>query len=382
MGQGRVLTAIRAVVAPGHAPAAELIDVHQFVPVLLPLDAVGNHTLRTHRALQDAGLRSSVWSTVTHPTLQRSARPVADFDAEPRRRATSRVLVYQAASESNGIVDLLLRQRGPKVISYHNFTPARYFDPYDEMVAASLRRGVEEVRRLARQVRVGIAASEFNASELRMMGMDDVEVIPPYLGPGLQAKPDPSTLEWLRRTREGTDLLFVGRVVPHKGHAHLVRVLAAIRAAVDPRARLFLVGPPGPRKYMRSLRALAERVVGSGVYLTGGVTDAQLAAYYEHADVFVSMSEHEGFGIPLVEAMRAGIPIVAYDSSAVAETLGGAGVLVRTTDPRIVGELVAAVAHDQAMCQELRRRQLKRAAELESFPRGERIIEVLERASA
>ncbi|MBO0728172.1 MAG: glycosyltransferase [Acidimicrobiaceae bacterium] len=395
VGQRRVLTTIRAAVPSGIAraqsstrrhvaptPAVGLLDVHQFVPVLLLLDAVGNHTLRTHQALQEAGIPSSIWSAMIDPGLRRSAAPVGDFQAEPRRTGTSRVLVYQAASESNGIVDLLLKNREPKVISYHNFTPAEYFDGLDDRVAASLRRGVLEVRRLAEQVRVAIAASDFNATELRGMGIEDVEVIPPYLGPGLQAEPDPTTLEWLRRTRQGIDLLFVGRVVPHKGHPHLIRVLAALRAAVDPKARLFLVGPPGPRKYMRSLRALAELVVGSGVYLVGGVTDAQLAAYYKHADVFVSMSEHEGFGIPLVEAMRAEIPIVAYDSSAVAETLGGAGITVRTTDPAIVAEVVAKVVRDEKLCQELRHRQLKRAAEVESCPRGQRIIEVLQRASA
>ncbi|MBO0727616.1 MAG: glycosyltransferase [Acidimicrobiaceae bacterium] len=278
-------------------------------------------------------------------------------------------------------MDLLLRQRGGKVISYHNFTPPRYFDAFDDGVAASLRRGVEEVRRLAAHVKFGIAASEFNATELREMGMEDVEVIPPYLGPGLKASPDEATLEWLDRTRQGTDLLFVGRIVPHKGHAHLVRVLAAIRATIDPQARLFLVGPPGPRKYMRSLQALVEQVVGAGVHLPGPVTDAELAAYYEHADVFVSMSEHEGFGIPLVEAMRAELPIVAYDSSAVAETLGGAGALVRTTDPAIVAELVVRVSRDEKLRRDLRCRQLTRAAQLEAFPREQRIIEVLQRAA-
>src|SRR5207237_6902141 len=115
---------------------------------------------------------------------------------------------------------------------------------------------------------------------------------------------------------------------------------------------------------------------------TGPVSDAALAAHYRHADAFVCLSEHEGFGVPLVEAMRAELPIVAYDAGAVGETLGGTGVLLRTVDPRAVAEVVARVAGDAALRPELTRRQLLRAAELESFPRDEAIVRALQSAEA
>jgi glycosyltransferase involved in cell wall biosynthesis len=128
---------------------------------------------------------------------------------------------------------------------------------------------------------------------------------------------------------------------------------------------------------MEALARLAERLAPGAVTFTGGVSTAELVAYYRRADVFLCMSEHEGFGVPLVEAMRMRLPVVAYDAGAVAETLDGAGVLVGTRDPRVVAEVVARVAADPALAAELCRRQLERAAELEAYPRDEMLVGVL-----
>jgi glycosyltransferase involved in cell wall biosynthesis len=154
-----------------------------------------------------------------------------------------------------------------------------------------------------------------------------------------------------------------------------------MRVAIDPDVRLFLVGGPGPRAYMRALRRLVDQVAPGAVFVTGPVSDEALAAYYAAADVFVSTSEHEGFGIPLLEAMRANVPIVAYDAGAVGETLGGAGVLVTTTEPTVLAEIVSRVGRDEAMRAELCERQRSRAAELEAFDRDGRLVEALRRAA-
>ena len=361
---------------------AEGLQVHQFVPVLLPQDAVGNHTLETHRALAEGGMDPRLWAATVHPQLARVGRPYRRFPATPDRRAGRRVLLYQAASVSGGIVDFLMKRPEPKVINYHNLTPARFYEPYEPATAAGLVEASRELRKLAEQVRVAIADSEFNAAELRAMGVEHVKVVPPYMARGLRVEPDPAALGTLEASRRGIDLLFVGRIVPNKAHQHLVRMMAAMRAAIDPGARLQVVGPPGPESYRRVLVGLVERLVPGGVMFTGAVTDAELAAHYRHADAFVCLSEHEGFGVPLVEAMRAELPIVAYDGGAVGETLGGTGVLLRTVDPRTVAEVVARVAGDETLRAQLTRRQLERAAELESFPRDQAIVRTLLEAEA
>jgi L-malate glycosyltransferase len=360
---------------------ADTLHVHQFVPVLLPQDAVGNHTLQTHRALEQGGMSARIWAVSIHPQLARYGRPYGEF-SKAAGRAARRVLLYQAASISGGIVDFLLERSEPKVINYHNLTPARFYQPYEPSTAEGLTQAARELERFAPRVRVAIADSEFNAADLRAMGVEDVHVVPPYLGPGLRADPDPATSAALDAGRKGIDLLFVGRIVPNKAHQHLIRMMAAMRAVIDPGARLHVVGPPGPETYRQMLIGLVERLVPGGVVFTGAVSDAELAAHYRHADVFVCLSEHEGFGVPLVEAMRAKLPIVAHDAGAVGETLGGTGVLLRTVDPRVVAEVVARVACDGALRAELRERQLVRAAELESFPRDEAIVRVLKGVEA
>ena len=363
-----------------HERAGRRLDVHQFVPSLLPRDAVGNHMLATRRELRRAGVGAAIWAGLVHPTLRRVARGYEEFpEVLPRERSS--VILYEVASWSGGVVEFLLDRPEPKLLSYHNLTPAVYFSPYEAETAAWIRMAQSELRRLCEGVRCAVAASEFNARDLRALGVEDVEVIPPHLGPCLRARPDAATLRRLRSERRGTELLFVGRLSPNKGHVHLIRLLSALRAAVDPGARLLLVGAPGPPAYVQALQRMTDRLAPGAVVLTGPVGERELAAYYAHADVFVCLSEHEGFCIPIVEAMRAGVPVVACAAGAVAETLGGAGAVVESRDPAALAEVVWRVARDGRLRAQLRERQLARARELEEFPRTPRLLAALRRAA-
>ena len=349
----------------------EALAVDQFVPTLMPRDAVGNHTLQTQRALLEAGVPGGIWSVVIDPECSQRANVYTDW--KRNGRSAQRVLLYQAASVSGGIVDFLLRHREPKSICYHNLTPAEFFDGWDEGAARSLRDARTELTRLASEVRVAIADSEYNAKDLRSLGVEDVIVAPPFLGSSLTAAPHAALLESLRSQR-GLRILFVSRIAPSKGHAHLIRTIAAVRAGVDPDARLYLVGPPGPPAYVRAVTELADRICPDGVIMTGAVPDDHLAAYYRAADVFLCMSEHEGFGIPLVEGMRMDVPIVALDTTAVGETLGGAGVILRRPDAALAAEVIGRIHGDAELREALLKRQRQRAVELEEFPRTEAII--------
>ncbi len=351
------------------------IHIDQFVPVLLPNDAVGNHTLETQRALLEAGLDCSIWAISVHHELAGRGRPYGEFNRASPAPNGRRVLLYQAASVAGKMVDYLLARPEPKSISYHNLTPPEFYEPFAPSVAAGLREAQAELRRLLRHVKVATAASEFNAADLRGQGVPDVRVIPPFIGFGPRCAPDREHLQRLLAAKKGLDLLFVGRLVPNKTHQHLIRLVSALRAACDPTTVLYLVGPDGPDQYVRSLRTMAERLVPGGVVFTGSVTDGELQAHYEAADVFVCMSEHEGFGVPLVEAMRARLPIVAYDRGAVAETLAGSGIVLGTPEPRWAAEVVARVAQDENLRAQIIDRQLARAHELEQFPRDRKIVQ-------
>jgi glycosyltransferase involved in cell wall biosynthesis len=142
--------------------------------------------------------------------------------------------------------------------------------------------------------------------------------------------------------------------------------------------RVFAVGARGPEAYMAYLKRLQERLgLEKVVFFTGSLQESQLAAHYSNADLFVCLSEHEGFCIPLLEAMRAALPVVAYDGGAVGETLGGSGVLLTTLDPVIVAEVVARVCGDDALSRQLRASESRRAGELDGFDRATVLVRAI-----
>lgn len=348
-------------------------EVHQFLPSLGFRDAVGNHTLTSQAVLDRAGIGGGVWAEDVHPEHRSRAKSYAGYERQRSARKGGNAILYQHSTGSRGMVEFVLERREPLAVYYHNITPAEFFEPFDAGAAASLARGREELKLVAGRARTAMANSAYSAAELRELSDVDVAVVPPYLPPGLDARPDASLTRWLRRTKRGTDVLFVGRVVPNKGHLHLLRTFAALRDTIDPGARLFVVGVWGPEAYMHRVFALRDRLGTDGVVFTGSISEPQLAAYYAESDVFVCCSQHEGFGLPLIEAMRAGLPVVAYDAGAVAETLGDAGICSRTLEAPVLAELTARAAAEPLRSQ-LVARQHERVREIESQPRDQLLL--------
>jgi L-malate glycosyltransferase len=314
-------------------------------------------------------MESRIWADAIHPALRSCCEPWERFGRiTGSGRSSRQVLLYQAYVGARDLVGFLADRDEPLVVYYHNITPATFVWPYDHPAAALMEQGREDVERLVPRIRVALAASEFSARELRDWGVNDVRIVVPSARPGRLAEPDAKRLHWLRESKRGIDLLFVGRVAPHKGHQHLLRVLAALRAGMQHDVRLFAVGSEGPEAYMLALTGLADRLgVEDSAVFTGPVTEAELAAHYEAADVFLCLSEHEGFCIPLLEAMRAGLPVVAYAAGAVSETLNGSGILLGAMDPYVVAEVVSRVVSDETLRRQVCARQRERAAELDRF---------------
>lgn len=345
-------------------------EVHQFLPSLGYRDAVGNHTLAISDTLKRAGFAGGIWAEDVHPEYKRRGRPFIDYANQRSAKRGGNVLLYQASTGTNGLVDFLLSRPERQLVYYHNITPPSFVEPYDPASAVVLERGRLELKQLAERVHHAMANSEYSARELRDLGVETVDVFPPYTV-SLDAEPSASHTRWLQKTKQGIDLLFVGRIVPNKGHTHLLRAFAALRAWADAPPRLFVAGSWGPSPYMEMLGQLRDKLGPAGVVFTGSITAPVLAAHYREADVFVCLSEHEGFCVPLLEAMRARTPIVAYDAGAVAETLGGAGVVLRTLDPFVVAEIVHRVATDSDLRSQIIERQLERLTELDRIPRDE-----------
>jgi glycosyltransferase involved in cell wall biosynthesis len=227
---------------------------------------------------------------------------------------------------------MLARIRSHIAIRYHNVTPAKFFAKYDRRYYQACIDGQLSTRRVARHSSAMFwGASRYNAEELIALGTprNRCRSLPPF--PPVeeleQAPLEPATLGNLRDGR--TNILFVGGMKPNKGHALALRVFAAYRQMYDSAARLIFAGSydPGLVSYLESVQSVAVRLgVAADVVFEHGVSPSRLKAFYYCADVFLCMSEHEGFCVPLVEAMAMRVPVVALDQTAIPETLGGAGI--------------------------------------------------------
>ena len=194
-------------------------------------------------------------------------------------------------------------------------------------MAKLLRQGRDELRLLARSFPISAGASEYNARELCEAGFVTPSVLPICVDPSQwDFPPDARLMDQLQHGQ--TNLLFVGRLAPSKKQDNLLHAFH-VYLDFDPTAVLHLIGAGSANDpYVKHLRHLVTSLeLTERVNFAGQVNESQLAAYYRTAHLFWSMSEHEGFGVPLVEAMWHDVPVFAYKSSAVAETLGAGGLL-------------------------------------------------------
>lgn len=343
--------------------------VHQFLPTFSSRDAVGTHARHVRTLLREMGIQSDIYAEGGETKSYKSYR------AKP-----GDWLLYQLSTGCK-MADWLGDRPQPLLVNYHNVSPHVVFGAWEPIVGAELRRGREQLHELAPRARHGIAVSRFNEGELQDAGYQHTSVAPVLVDLDAQvAQPDRAALERLHemKSRGGCDWLFVGRVAPHKCQHDLIKAFALYRRVYDPRARLHIVGGSASHAYWVALeqyiRALGLHRVA---HLHGSVSDGELAAYYQAADAFVCLSMHEGFCVPLIEAMRNGLPIVAHAAAAVPETLAGAGLLLDLKDPATVAAAAHRVATDAALRAALVTAGTARVAELSFTKARQRFTDVI-----
>jgi glycosyltransferase involved in cell wall biosynthesis len=348
--------------------------IHQFVPMLHHRDAVGEHTMALQALLRAEGAASKIYSQLPDPHTADRTSPYLDYEdeAEP-----GDVLVYQFATES-AMAAWLVQRDAPLVVNYHSVTPPEFFTPWNLGITQIQTACLRELVMVAPRATLGIAVSEFDRAELSEAGCPATEVVP-VLTAGRPLPPaDPAFRDWLQSGSGSNTWLSVGRLAPNKSHHLAIAALFAYRMTTDPSATLMVVGSPAEPHYAAALRHYAVQLgLGDAVRFVHGISESELAACYEVADVLVMLSAHEGFGVPLVEAMRQGVPVVAGDAGAVAEVLGPVGVLLSGTDPL---EVAAAV---QSVCSDPEAQQRALAGADEQLQRlaigsaGKRLVEAL-----
>lgn len=354
--------------APG-APSR----IDQVIPTLASRDAIGRHTLQVRDLLREMGFASDIYYANASTDVLGEGRHIEKLgDADP----SGRWLLYQLSIGSPAAIAFAKRPE-PKLVDYHNITPVELISPWEPEVGEELRIGRAQMRHLARLTTFAMADSAYNEAELKAVGYKATAVAPLLIDvEEFAGKPDGALARRLaaERARGGGDLLFVGKVAPHKAQHDLLKALAAYRLLYDPSARLRLVGGPIGETYSWALERFAEEIgVTEAVDLPGSVSHAELIAYYRGADVFVCLSDHEGFCVPLVEAMYHGLPVVAYGAAAVPDTVGDAGLVLDTKEPVPVAAAIHRVVRDESLRTMLRSAAAERVASM-SLERSRRLF--------
>ncbi len=314
--------------------------IHQLLPVFSAGDAIGQAVRRMRAGFAEMGYAGEIFAELTHQSLQREARPATELAT---RVARSDVVIYHLSIGARA-AELFAGLPCRRVLVYHNITPAHYYRAISPRVAYWLERGRRDLARLAPLVEMGVGDSAYNAAELSAAGCPRVTVIPPPVDLA-RLRPRPA------RPRDPPRLIFVSRLAPNKRQEELIRILAALRALSQPAATLLLPGGwDDTGAYVAPLRRLAASLgVGAAVEIPGRLSDREIGDLYAGAGVAVCASEHEGFGMHLVEAMAFQVPIVARAAAAVPETVGDAGILLTSTDPLVWAAVVDRVITDGAL---------------------------------
>ena len=318
--------------------------VNQWVPAAHRGDAIGDSARRVRDMLRHAGYRSDLFAMTIDDDLREDVRRFAD----PAAR-TGDVTIFHFALPSP-MTEAFATLPGARVLQYHNITPAAFFAPYDAGMFRLAALGRRELATLVGRVTLALGDSEFNRQELAGLGFAPTGVLPIAVNTErITAAPRRPALEKI--LSDGLiNILFVGRIVPNKRIEDHIRLAEAYKRYVDSYYRFIFVGRYDalPRYYNRIRALIAEyRMLPDRFWFTGPVPDEDLAAFYRWADVYVSLSEHEGFCVPLVEAMAADVPVLAYAAGAVPETLGGAGVLFAPKDLEFAAEMLGTLVYDR-----------------------------------
>ena len=320
--------------------------VNQWIPAAHRGDAIGDSARRVRDLIRRRGHESEIYALTIDDNLRDDVRRFQD------RQSTEGDLTIFHYAVPSPMTDAFAALPRGRVLQYHNVTPAHFFAPYDANIFRLATLGRAEIRRLVGHTDLALGDSEYNRQELDAFGFSNTGVFPIALDlESIRRAPRLLGLEHM--LSDGlTNFLFVGRIVPNKKIEDHIRLAEHYKRYVDADYRFIFVGKTdGVPRYYATVRALmAEfRMPADRFVFTGPVPDEDLATYYRTASVYLSLSEHEGFCVPLLEAMSADVPVLAYSSTAVPDTLGGAGVQFAPKDLEYAAELLGELAYNGSL---------------------------------
>lgn len=333
--------------------------IHQCVHTLSYGDAISGEVLSLERCLRGMGITSEIFALHVHPKLQGRASSIEAWNAA---EDDSLVLHYSLGSPLN---ELYRSARvAEKILVFHNLTPAEWFRGVNPRIVDNIEVGRQELPELLECSSRIFADSRFNQSEIAALGYTS-ELLELPVDPDRWSDDSNPGIAQMLQVDAGVHLLHVGRLAPNKCIEDIIRVFAYIYEAIDQNVTLWLVGiDTDTELYSFGLKDFAHELgLSDRVKFVGCMADSELRALYEGCSVYVCMSEHEGFCVPLVEAMHFGLPVVAYGATAVPDTVGDGGVILSSKAVDLVGELVYAVATNGAVRDPLIAAGRKRASD-------------------
>ncbi len=304
------------------------MSVHQFATSLTYGDAISDEMLEIRKALNARGYESEIFVRFFDPRL---AGLVHDYREYRRFSAPGNVVIFHF-SIGSPVSKMFFRIPDRKIMIYHNITPHEFFLDTHRILTRECYKGRLEIRLFAGKVDLALGDSEFNRRELESSGYAPTGVLPILMDLAKFDIPGDPVVRTIFDNGK-TTLLYVGRVIPNKKFENLIKTFYFYRKGFNKDSQLILAGDHrGQERYLGALMDLVARLGLTDVHFTGHVEFAELVAYYRLARAYLSFSEHEGFGVPLLEAFHMGVPVLGFAAGAVEETMNGGGILVKARD--------------------------------------------------
>lgn len=323
----------------------------QLLPTLSYGDAVGNDALAIDDTLRRSGYQTCIYAENIDKRIDKS---IVRKAVELKSLKKDDLIIYHFSTGSQ--LNTKLDQYPCKIVMrYHNITPYQFFEGYSPALTELCWQGREQLKALKNTIKYCIAASEFNKRDLERLGfqcrIDVLPIVIPFAD--YEKEPNQGVIRKYK-TDEYINILFTGRIAPNKKQEDVIAAFYLYQKYYNPKSRLFIVGSyDGMAKYYNKLKNYVNNLQVKNVYFTGHIKFDEILAYYRAADLFVCMSEHEGFCVPIVEAMFFDLPIVAYDSTAVGGTLGGAGVLLKEKNPLETAGVIDYIVNHPELSQKM-----------------------------
>lgn len=325
------------------------MEIHQFATSLTYGDAISDEMLEIQKALKKKGYRSEIFTRFYEPRMAKYAK---DFREYTRFSSSSNVVIFHF-SIGSPVSKMFFRIPDRRIMIYHNITPYEFFLDYHRILSRECYKGRLEIKLFVEKVDLALGDSEFNRGELESLGYANTGVLPLLIDfSKFDGKGDPVVRQIYDNGK--FTILFVGRVIPNKKFEDVIKTFSIYKKYFNPDSQLLLVGDfRGMERYLVALKGLVKNLELSDVHFPGRVDFAELLACFRLASVYLSMSEHEGFGVPLIESFYLGLPVVAFAAGAVEETMNGGGILVRTKDFAKTAALLDRLHKDEAFRNEV-----------------------------